>query len=61
MLNQTKLESLSIIHWNSNSLKNKLEEFNLFIKKFSPDIITINETNVIIKRQMNAYNSATIL
>jgi exonuclease III len=41
MLKKTELESLSIIHWNSNSLKNKLEEFNLFIKKFSPDITTI--------------------
>lgn len=36
--------SLSIIHWNANSLKNKISKFKIFLNNFNPDIICINET-----------------
>ena len=44
MDNQEKHGFLSIVHWNANSLRNKIEEFKNFVNKFSPDIIVINET-----------------
>ncbi len=42
--NKYKKPSLTLIHWNSNSLRNKIDEFTFFVNKFKPDIISINET-----------------
>jgi hypothetical protein len=42
--NKYKKPSLTLMHWNSNSLRNKIDEFTFFVNKFKPDIISINET-----------------
>ena len=36
----------SLVHWICNSLYNKLEEFKLFCKTFSPNIVSLNETKM---------------
>ena len=36
----------SLVHWNCNSLNNKIEEFKLFCLKYKPHIISINETKM---------------
>ncbi|CAF1064073.1 unnamed protein product, partial [Brachionus calyciflorus] len=35
---------LTIVHWNSNSLRNKIISFEHFLSQYSPDIVSINET-----------------
>jgi hypothetical protein len=47
--------SFDLIHWNCNSLKNKIEEFKLFCLKFNPQIISLNET------KMSEFNASYIL
>jgi CRISPR/Cas system-associated protein Cas7 (RAMP superfamily) len=38
---------LTIIHWNANSITNKISEFEKFIiQNIAPDIISLNETKV---------------
>ena len=37
---------LSIVHWNCNSLNNKLIEFELFLNKYKPCIVSLNETKM---------------
>jgi len=44
-LTNTDLQ-LKISHWNCNSLNNKLEIFNIFIKTFQPLIVSLNETKM---------------
>ena len=44
-LKNTDLQ-LKIFHWNCNSLNNKLDIFNIFIKKFQPLIVSLNETKM---------------
>lgn len=41
-----EIKKLKIIHWNCNSIVNKLEEFKYFLEKYKPDIITLNETKI---------------
>jgi hypothetical protein len=39
--------SFKIIHWNANSIYNKLLEFKQFIiDKYNPDLISISETKL---------------
>ena len=42
----SKKRSLTITHWNCNSINNKIEEFKIFLLKYKPDIISLNETKV---------------
>jgi exonuclease III len=35
-----------MIHWNCNSINNKIEEFKDFCAKYKPHIITLNETKL---------------
>ena len=37
-------ESIKVIHWNCNSIKNKINEFLIFIQLNKPDLISLNET-----------------
>jgi hypothetical protein len=40
-------KQLKIIHWNANSINNKLNEFETFLlKSLKPDIVSINETKL---------------
>jgi exodeoxyribonuclease-3 len=43
-INKTK--NIKIVHWNCNSINNKIEEFKLFLLKYKPDIISLNETKI---------------
>ncbi len=43
------MDTLKIIHHNIRSLKNKINEFKVFIQTHQPDIITLNETLIINK------------
>lgn len=36
-------KELFVVHWNCNSVKNKIEELKLFIDKNRPDVISLNE------------------
>jgi hypothetical protein len=48
-------KSFNLIHWNCNSLNNKIEEFKSFCFKFNPEIISLNET------KMSEFNAKYIL
>ncbi|GFU51515.1 probable RNA-directed DNA polymerase from transposon X-element [Trichonephila clavipes] len=37
---------LSLISWNANGILNKIHEFKLFVEKYSPDVILIQETHL---------------
>ncbi|GFS98922.1 transposable element Tc1 transposase [Trichonephila clavipes] len=37
---------LSLISWNANGILNKILEFKLFVEKYSPDVILIQETHL---------------
>jgi hypothetical protein len=55
-------EKISMIHWNSNSINNKIDEFNDFCFKYKPHIISLNETKLNDFRadyilQINNYNT----
>ena len=40
-------KGLKFIHWNANSLNNKIKEFNKFIlQENEPDIVSIDETKL---------------
>jgi exonuclease III len=41
-----KIKNIKIIHWNCNSINNKIEEFKDFIIKFNPEIVLLNETKI---------------
>ena len=41
-----KTENIKIALWNCNSINNKIEEFKLFLLKYKPDIISLNETKI---------------
>ena len=41
-----KIKYIKIIHWNCNSINNKIEEFKDFIIKFNPEIVLLNETKI---------------
>jgi exonuclease III len=46
-INKNKLkEDLILTHWNCNSINNKIEEFKVFLLKYIPDILSLNETKV---------------
>jgi exonuclease III len=47
--------NINLIHWNCNSLNNKIEEFKSFCLKFNPQLISLNET------KMSAFNAKYIL
>ena len=38
--------TLKIIHWNANSIWNKSVELEMMLRKYDPDIVTINETKL---------------
>ena len=42
----SKKKALTLVHWNCNSLYNKVEEFKLFCKTLNPCIISLNETKM---------------
>ena len=44
--NKNSYFSLNLIHWNSNSIKNKIKEFTHFTNTISPSIISLNETKL---------------
>ena len=48
-------DNLKLIHWNWNSLNNKIEEFKSFCLKFNPQVISLNET------KMSEFNAQYIL
>jgi exonuclease III len=51
-----EIKAYEDIHWNANSLNNKMQEFNSFIlQKEEPDIVSINET------KMSDFRANTIL
>ena len=37
------LEGIKVVHWNCNSIKNKINEFLVFIQLHKPDIVSLNE------------------
>ena len=39
-------DKISIIHWNSNSINNKIDEFKDFCARYKPHIISLNETKL---------------
>ena len=41
--NSNKISKLKVIHWNSNSIKDKIELLSDFLKVEKPDIMSINE------------------
>ena len=41
-----KNKKTKIVHWNCNSVSNKIEEFKMFCEKYKPDIISLNETKI---------------
>jgi hypothetical protein len=43
--NNTQM-NLNLVHWNCNSLCNKIDEFKIFCNKFNPHIISLNETKM---------------
>ena len=43
-INKTK--NIKIVHWNCNSIINKFEELKIFLLKYEPHIIMLNETKV---------------
>lgn len=45
-LNSNERQKLKFIHWNPNSIKNKLEEFSDFLAKYQPDFVSLNETKL---------------
>jgi hypothetical protein len=47
--------NINLIHWNCNSLNNKIEEFKSFCLKFNPQLISLNET------KMSEFNAKYIL
>ena len=47
--------NINLIHWNCNSLNNKIEEFKSFCFKFNPAIISLNET------KMSEFNANYVL
>jgi exonuclease III len=48
-------KTIDLIHWNCNSLNNKIEELKSFCLKFSPAIISLNETKI------SEFNASYIL
>ena len=59
IFNSNKLKktenNFNLIHWNPNSLNNKIDEFKLFCNKYKPHIVSINET------KMSDFNANHIL
>jgi exonuclease III len=56
-------ENLKLIHWNCNSLNNKIEEFKSFCITFNPQVISLNETKMSefkAKYILNINNYTTI-
>ncbi|GFX57714.1 putative RNA-directed DNA polymerase from transposon X-element [Trichonephila clavipes] len=37
---------LSLISWNANDILNKILEFKIFVEKYSPDVILVQETHL---------------
>ena len=48
--------NLIIIHWNCNSVYNKFEEFKIFLIKYNPDIVMLNETKINDFTANNLFN-----
>ena len=43
LIEKIEKKELFVVHWNCNSVKNKIEELKLFIDKNRPDVISLNE------------------
>ena len=55
--------SLKFLHWNPNSIKNKIKEFKHFINIVSPSIISLNETKfnkVSAEKYLNIENYVSL-
>jgi hypothetical protein len=37
--NQRNIAQFKIVHWNANSLRNKIDEFSYFVNMYKPDLI----------------------
>ena len=44
------MNKLKICHFNCNSIANKKEEFELFLDKHSPDLVSLNEIKLSIEK-----------
>ncbi|GFX43047.1 probable RNA-directed DNA polymerase from transposon X-element [Trichonephila clavipes] len=47
---------LNLISWNANGLLSKISEFKIFVEKYSPDIILIQETHLRPSHNININN-----
>jgi exonuclease III len=45
-VNQNNESKINLIHWNCNSINNKIEEFRSFCLLYKPHIISLNETKM---------------
>ena len=58
-----KLNNLCIVHWNANSIGNKVYEFFNFLDIFSPDIVSINEakcSETLFKEKFESLKKQTV-
>ena len=44
-INNNESEKIVLVHWNCNSVNNKIDELKLFCVKYKPHIITLNKTD----------------
>ncbi|GFV94754.1 hypothetical protein TNCV_3864771 [Trichonephila clavipes] len=51
------MHGLSLCSWNANGIINKISEFRLFVEKYGPDIILIQETQEKISKFTDAVRS----
>ena len=54
-INKNVDSRINIMHWNCNSLNNKIDEFKKFCSKYKPHIISLNET------KMGVFNANYLL
>ncbi|GFV02785.1 hypothetical protein TNCV_837811 [Trichonephila clavipes] len=55
-MNRHQMNGLSLCSWNANGLLSKISEFRLFVEKYDPDILLIQETHLRPTLDININN-----
>ncbi|GFT35288.1 probable RNA-directed DNA polymerase from transposon X-element [Trichonephila clavipes] len=55
-MNRHQISGLSLCSWNANGLLSKISEFKIFIEKYDPDILLIQETRLRPTLNINISN-----
>ncbi|GFY36809.1 putative RNA-directed DNA polymerase from transposon X-element [Trichonephila clavipes] len=55
-MNSRLMVDLSLCSWNANGILNKIYDFKLFVEKYSPGVILVQETQLRPKHSININN-----